>query len=58
MCGGPHIFCCFQLRWSALCYFRGYCYKLGLSLFFFFFFLFFVFFCIGAALVLLRGKWL
>jgi len=33
MCGGPGIFCCFQLRWSARCYIRGYCYELGLSLF-------------------------
>ena len=38
MCAGPGIFCCFRLRWSALCYVRGYCYKLGLSLFFFFLF--------------------
>jgi len=51
MGGGPGIFCCFQLRWSALCYVRGYYYKLGLSMFFFFsfllffFFLLFVFFC-------------
>jgi len=45
MCGGPGIFCCFRLRWSALCYVRGYCYKLGLSLFFLFFVVvFFVFF--------------
>jgi len=47
MCGGPGIFCCVRLRWSALCYIRGYCYKLGLSLFFFvfvvFFFCFFLF---------------
>jgi len=41
MCGGPGIFCCFQLRWSALCYVRGYSYKLGLSMFFFFLFFFF-----------------
>ena len=52
MRGGPGIFCCFWLCWSALCYVRGYGYKLGLSLFFF------VFFCLGAALVLLRWKWL
>jgi len=37
MCGGPGIFRCFRLCWSALCYVRGYCYKLGLSLFFCFF---------------------
>jgi len=46
MCGAPGIFCCFRLRWSALCYVRGYCYKLGLSFFFCFcccFFLFFLF---------------
>ena len=44
MCGGPGIFCCFRLRWSAHCYVRGYCYKLGLSMFFFCFccFVFFV----------------
>jgi len=30
---------------------RGYCYKLDLLFFF-------VFFCLGAVLVLLRGKWL
>jgi len=40
MRGGPGIFCCFRLCWSALCYVRGYGYKLGLSLFFFVFFLF------------------
>jgi len=37
MCGGLGIFCCFRLCWSALCYVRGYCYKLGLLKFFFFF---------------------
>ena len=61
MCGGLGIFCCFRLCWSALCYVRVYCYKLGLLLFFLFFFvvvLFVCFFCLGAALVLVRGKWL
>jgi len=51
MCGGPGMFCCFRLRWSALCYVRGYCYKLGLSLFFFCFccFFFCFFFFMGSA---------
>jgi len=59
MCRGLGIFCHFRLRWSALCYVRGYCYKLGLSLFFLFLlFFFFFFFCLEVVLVLLRGKWL
>ena len=58
MCGGPGIFCCFRLRWSALCYVRGYSYKLGLSMFFFFLFLLFFFFfvvCFFFLFFLFRG---
>jgi len=44
MCRGLGIFCHFRLCWSALCYVRGYFYKLGLSLFFLFLLFFFFFF--------------